>query len=222
VIARVCRAAAVLVMAASALAAGGCQGLAWVLVQTVGPFVPEETVEAEYKLEGKSLLVLVDMKDPSQVSEYPRLESELSDAINKVLRDRQACGPVVPARSVQTARRAEPEFPNWSVAQVGQYFNVDLVLHIEVLEFRLKDSPGSNVYRGYAETAVRIVSPEKGEQIWPVLSAARLISAETMPDQTTDDAGRQETILAEGLAAKIARQFYTYKKEELPLRPKVK
>jgi hypothetical protein len=191
-------------------------------VKTVGPWVPEDTVEAEYKLEGKSVLVLVDVKDPAMAAEYPRVDVELADQIGRALQEKKASGPVVPGRSVQTARRAEPEFPRWSVAQVGQYFNVDYVLHVEVMEFRLKDSLNSNVFRGYAETSVRLVSPETGEQVWPVLAAARLLSAETMPDQTADDAAQQESILTEGLAGKIARHFYTYKKDDLPLRPKVK
>lgn len=216
------RLGAVFLAAAAALAVGGCQGLAWLLVQTVGPFVPEDTVEAEFKFEGKSVLVLVDAKDPSLASEYPRLESELTDWIAKVLKEKNACGPVVPALNVRKARQAEPEFQHWSVAQAGQYFNVDRVLHVELMEFRLKDTPGSNVFRGYAETAVRVVSPETGEQVWPVLAAARLVTAETMPDQTTDEAARQEAILTEGLAGKIARHFYTYKVNETPLRPKVK
>ncbi|MCX5673065.1 MAG: hypothetical protein NTU94_17255 [Planctomycetota bacterium] len=211
-----------LALAAAALAAGGCQGLAWVLVKTVGPWVPEDTVEAEYKLEGKSLLVLVDVKDPSMAAEYPRLDAELADQVGKRLQAEKACGPVVPGRNVQTARRTEPEFPRWSVTQVGQYFNVDVVMHVEVMEYRLKDSAGSNVFRGYAETSIRLVSPETGEQVWPVLAAARLLSAETMPDQTSDEAAQQERILTEGLAEKIARHFFTYKKNDLPLRPKVK
>ena len=215
-----CGGLVLVVLAAGAVA--GCQGFAWILVKTVGPWVPEDTVEAEYKLEGKSVLVLVDVKDPAMAAEYPRLDVELADQIGRALQEKKACGPAVPGRNVQTARRAEPEFPRWSVAQVGQYFNVDYVLHVEVMEFRLKDSLNSNVFRGYAETSVRLVSPETGEQVWPVLAAARLLSAETMPDQTADDAAQQESILTEGLAGKIARHFYTYKKDDLPLRPKVK
>lgn len=216
------RLGAVFLAAAAALAAGGCQGFAWVLVQTVGPFVPEDTVEAEFKFEGKSVLILVDAKDPSLASEHPRLESNLTDQIAKALKEKNACGPVVPALNVRKARQAEPEFQHWSVAQAGQYFNVDLVLHVELMEFRLKDAPGSNVFRGYAETAVHVVSPETGEQVWPVLAAARLVTAETVPDQTTDEVTRQEAILTEGLGGKIARHFYTYKVADAPLRPKVK
>ena len=211
-----------LVLAAAALVPAGCEGLAWILVKTVGPWVPEDVVEAEYALQGKSLLVLVDMKEPGMASEYPRLDADLADRISKILQEKKVCGPVVPGRNVQAARRAEPEFPRWSIAQVGQYFNVDLVMHVEVLEFRLQEGAGSNVYRGYAEAAVRLVSPETGEQVWPVLVAVPLISAEVMPDQATDEADKQEIILTEGLAEKIARRFYTYKKDDFPIRPKVK
>jgi len=209
-----------ILLAAAALA--GCQGFAWILVKTVGPWLPEETAQAEYDMKNKSVLVLVDAKDPGFLSEYPRMESALATAISKELGDHKACGPLVPAHSVDNARRAEAKFGQWSVAQAGKYFNVDLVMHVEVLDFRLRDAPGSNVFNGYVETAVRLVSPETGEQVWPILAAARLITAETQPDVTTEERGEQETILTDGVAAKIARVFYTYKLEDLPMRPKVK
>ena len=206
----------------AAIACAGCQPFAYLLVQTIGPFVPEDEVQAEYDLKGRSILVLVDTKDPSLASENPRLQGSLSDAIGKVLAEKKACGPVVPGHSIESARRAEVKFADWSVAQVGKYFNVDLVLHIEVMEFRLRDDAASNVYHGYAEAAVRIVNPDTGEQVWPVLSPARLITAETQPGIEADRPIEQENILVDGLGQKIARQFYTYKKDDLPMRPKVK
>jgi hypothetical protein len=200
----------------------GCQPFAWILVKTIGPWLPEETAQAQYDLQNKSVLVLVDAKDPGFLSEYPRLESAISTGIGKQLGDNKACGPIVPAHSLDNARRAEPKFGQWSVVQIGKYFNVDLVMHVEVLEFRLRDAPGSNVYHGYTETALRLVSTETGEQVWPVLADARLITAETQPDQATEERGEQETILIDGIADKIARLFYTYKLEDMPMRPKVK
>ena len=200
----------------------GCQPFAYLLVQTIGPFVPEEEVQAEYELKGRSILVLVDTKDPSLASENPRLQGSLSDAIGKIIAEKKGCGPVVPGHSIESARRAEAKFGDWSVAQVGKYFNVDFVVHVEVLEFRLRDNAASNIYHGYAEAAVRIVNPETGQQVWPVLSPARLIVAESQPGVEAERPTEQENILVEGLGQKIARQFYTYKKDDLPMRPKVK
>ncbi len=210
-----------LVFMASVLGAG-CDQAAWILVKTVGPWVPEEKVEAEYRLGGQSVLVLVDVADPAVASAYPRLELIVSDGICKALEREGAAGPIVPVHSLAAARRTEPDFARWSVAQVGRYFNVDLVVHVELYEFRLKDSPGGNVFHGYAESAVRVVSPETGKQVWPVLASARLVTAETMPDVQPEESAEVATILAEGLADKIARYFYTYKKQDLPMRPKVK
>lgn len=205
-----------------ALVAPGCQAFAWVLTKTVGVFVPEDEFVAECSLEGRSVLVLVDMKDPAMAADFPRLEGALADAVGRILTDKHACGPVVPSRSLETVRRTEPHFAQWPINQVGKHFNVDAVLHVEVFDYRLRDSASSNVYHGYAEVAVRIVSPETGEQVWPVLAAARLISAETTPAVEAETTDQQESILTDGLADKIARHFFTYKRDELPLRPKVK
>ena len=146
----------------------------------------------------------------------------MSEAVGKVLAEHEACGPIVPVRSIEAARQAEVHFDDWSVAQAGKYFNVDIVLHIEMFEFRLKDNPNSTVYQGYAEAAVRLVSPETGQQVWPVISDARSISAETQPDVEAEQTGQQESILIDGFADKIARLFFTYKRDDLPKRPKVK
>jgi len=211
----------VLLLLAACLGAG-CDAFAYLLVKTVGPFVPEDEHKAEYDLTGRSLVVLVDMKDPMVATEFPRLAMSLADEIGAFLAEHDACGPVVSQHSVEAARRTERGFERWSVAQVGRYFNTDLVLHLDLFEFRLKDSPQSNVYRGYAEAAVRIVNPETDKQVWPLLAAARVVTAETLPDAVTDEPSRRERTLAEGFAEKVARHFITYKLSSLPIRPKVK
>ena len=216
------RAAALAIALLAASLACGCDAAAWILVHTIGPFVPEDEIKAEYDLKGRSVLVLVDKRDPMLSAAHPRVEAALAKAIGDTLAARGACGPLVEPHSVEAARRAEPDFDKWSVAQVGKYFNVDVVLHVELFEFRLRDNPSSNVFRGYAEAAMRLVLPETGEQAWPVLAAARVITAETLPDADVEETGKQERLLTEGFGEKIARQFYTYKVSELPLRPKVK
>jgi hypothetical protein len=207
---------------APVLLAAGCDEAAYILTKTIGPFVPEEKHEAEFDLKDASVLVLVDVEDPTVASEFPRAETLLAKGITATLDEHEACGPVVPVRSVLAARRMEPEFAQWSVAQAGEYFNVDVVLHAQLFEFRVKDSPGSNVLRGYAEAAIRLVSPETGRQVWPVLEEARLVTAEALPEADVQEAARHEEELATGLGEKIARNFCTYKYSDLPLRPKVK
>lgn len=209
-------------LALMAACGAGCQEFAYLLVKTVGPFVPEDKHEAEYDLTGRSVVVLVDVKDPLVATQLPRLPMSLADEIGEFLAKSNACGPVVSQHSVEAARRTERGFEQWSVAQVGKYFNTDLVVHVELFEFRLKDTPNSNVYRGYAEAEVRIVSPETAKQVWPVLAAARVVTAEALPDAVADEPGRQEKDLVEGFAEKIARHFCAYKLSEVPLRPNVK
>ena len=203
-------------------ACAGCDLLAYTLVKTVGPFVPPDEVKAEFRMDGRSLLVLADTSDPSLKSQFPRLEVVVGEAVAKVLREQGATGPIVPIHSLEAARMTRTGFDRWSIAEVGEYFNVDLVLYVELYEFRLKGSPGSMVWRGYAESALRVVSPETGEQVWPSPGNTRIVTAETLPDVQPAEPGELERILVEGLADKIARHFFTYKTEDLPMRPKVK
>ena len=212
--------AAILLIAAAG--ATGCDAFAWILVKTIGPLMSDDLVQAEFEVKNKSILVLVDSKDPSLLSDYPWLPMDLADAIGKDLVEHEACGPVVLPADIETARRVEPKFDSWSIAEVGRYFNVDYILHVEVSEFRLKDSSGSNVYQGQAEAAVRWVSPETSEQAWPVLAAARVVRGETQPDVEAETPAEQRSVLINGFAEKIARQFYAYNPSELSIRPKVK
>jgi len=207
---------------ASASLAVGCDEAAYILTKTIGPFVPEDKHEAEYDLAGNSVLVLVDVEDPAVAADFPRADTFLAQGIAETLKEHEASGPVVSVRSVLAARRMEPDFERWSVARTGTYFNVDVVLHVQLFEFRVKDSPSSNVLRGYAEAAVRLVSPETGRQVWPVLEEARLVTAEALPEADMKEATRHEEDLGRGLGKKIGRHFCTYKLSELPLRPKVK
>jgi hypothetical protein len=203
-------------------AAAGCDQAAWLGHHLLKPIMPPEKVEAQYDLTGKSLLVLVDVHDPELGGDFPRLQARLGDAVAKVLTDNEACGPIVPAYDLDAARRQEPEFPNWSVVKIGRYFNTDLVLHLVVYEFRVRDHPGSSVLDGFAEGTIRLVSPETGKQEWPVLAAARQVSARTLPDiEPVEDPLELERILTRGFGDKIARHFFTYNVDDLPLRPKV-
>jgi hypothetical protein len=210
-----------LVLAASLMGGTGCQALGYAFTKLVGPWLPDEETEAQYSLKDKSVLILVYTKDPSLASEHPRLQSALADAVGKVLVEQHACGPVVPSRSVEIARRSQPNFNERPVEEIGREFNVDLVLHIEVFQFNLSDIGASNMFEGYAEAGVRIVNPQTGEQVWPVLTAAKLISGKTTPAVDASQPASQETILVEGYGEKLARLFYTYKKDDLPLRRNV-
>lgn len=82
---------ALLLAATAAASAAGCQAFAWVLTKTIGSFIPEDTVQAEYDMRGRSLLVLVDVQDPTLADEHPQVESALASAIGKALpRSRRA------------------------------------------------------------------------------------------------------------------------------------
>ena len=210
-----------LVLAAVLLGASGCQATAYVLSKLLGPIMPEDEVEAQYSLKDRSVLILVDTKDPIMAAEHPRLQSALADAVGKALAEQKACGPLVPSRSVEAARRADRTFSQWSVVDVGKYFNVDLVIHVEIFDFRVTDIGASNFFNGYAEAGVRVVDPQTGEQVWPVLSAAKVITGKTTPDVDATGPTAQETILIDGYAEILARLFYTYKTDDLPMRPKV-
>ncbi len=207
----------------AALAALGCDQTAWILSETLGPLLPEEEVEPEFSFAGKSVLVLVDVGEPTVGDAFPRLQRDITRHVVTAFEDEQATGPLVPAHAVETARRSEPDFRRWSVVEVGQYFNVDYVLHVVIYDFRVRESPTSSVLDGFAESTISIVSPQRGAQVWPQLASARQVSARTLPDvEPIEDPIELERVLAEGLADKIARHFYTYKPGRLPLRPKVR
>ncbi len=205
-----------------ALGAAGCDQAAWIGYHVLKPIMPPEEVPAQFDLSNKSVLVLVDLADPDLGLEFPRLQEALAEAIGRDLAEQKAVGPVVPAASVARVRRTEPEFPTWSVARIGRHFNVDYVLHVVVQEFRVRETPTSTTLDGFAEATMRVVSPSEGRQVWPLQATARQTSAHTLPQiDPYEHPYEVERILTEGFGEKVARHFYTWRPEDLPLRPKV-
>jgi len=80
------------ILTLAAACGAGCDAFAYLLVKTVGPFVPENEHKAEDDLTGRSGVRLVDLKDPLVASEFPRLGMSLGDEIGTFLADQEACG----------------------------------------------------------------------------------------------------------------------------------
>lgn len=197
---------------------GGCNVAAYILTKLLR-FVPEKEVKAQYNLKGKSIAVLVDFEDPLLAEERPRLEIELARKICLTLEARQAVGAYVDPRDFIVLKQ-QADFDTWSVSRIGKHLDVDIIMHLKVLEFKLKVSKASSVFQGHAEVVVSLVESQTGQQVWPHLARAHLVQADTLPKPDIDNVKVQQ-ILTGGIAEKIARLFYSYKRSELPLRSDV-
>jgi hypothetical protein len=214
--------ATLLLAVALAITCGGCDAMAYILSKTFAPFVPEPAIRAQYELKGKSIVVLLDFEDPLLAEEHPRVQIDLARNICLKLDARKAIESYVEPRDLVILRQQEPDFDRWPISKVGRRCDADIVMHLNILEFRLKTSETSSVFQGRAEVGVSLVATTTGKQIWPELARPRLIQAEALPKPDVKNAADAERILTEGLADKISRLFYTHKTSELPLRSDVK
>lgn len=149
-----------LLMASLAFQAAGCAAAAW----TATLFPPEE-IPAKYEFE-ESAVVLVLVEDPRHLSDQTSLKVRLTEFLNQELEDRGLVERVVPYQQLMHLAAATVDFHTLSVAEVGEKLKADVVLHVEIESFSLKDDPNSPFWNGKLTTRVKVVSVKEG-RLWP-------------------------------------------------------
>ncbi len=199
-----------ILVAAMVMPLPGCAVAAWIAAQ----FGPEKKVPAEYEPPaGTTILVFVD--DMLHPVDYEPVKIQLTEMLNKQLVDNKVVSKTIPYSRLGEFISATPGFNSLAVSEVGQKLGADMVLYVQIDEFRLRDAAAtSELWKGRLATTVRLVDVTKG-RLWPTDSPTghMVPKAET---QTVSDSSqaRGEQIskeLAAEIADKIAKLFYSHK-----------
>ncbi len=204
-----------LLLVAFALAPlGGCQVLIWL----DAVLKPTEPVAALYEIEDpeeKTLLVVIDDRDIDEAVNCARLREELTEAINVEFLANDIVGKAISFDTVQSLYTARPQFlyslPFQTMAEMT---NADMVLHVRILAFRLKESEEGPIWNGRLETSVRLLSSED-TVLYP---KDRPVDGHTIDKSTLSNsqsssgtyAIRLTHDLAVDQAVKIAKLFYEH------------
>jgi len=196
--------------AAMAMSLPGCAVAAWFAAQ----FGPEKKIPAEYEPPaGKTILVFVD--DMLHPVDYEPVKIELTEMLNGQLIAHKVAAKTIPYSRLGEFIAATPSFNSLAVSEVGQKLGADMVLHVQIDEFSLRDTASaSELWKGRLGTTVRLVDVTKG-RLWPTDDPAGHMVLPKAETQTVSDSSqaRGEQIskeLAAETADKIAKLFYSH------------
>jgi hypothetical protein len=193
---------------------GGCQVLIWL----DAVLCPTEPVAAMYEIEDpeeKLILVVVDDRDIDEAVNCARLQEELTEAINVELLANDVVGTAVSFDTIQNLYTSRPQFRyTLPFETMAEMVHADLVLHVRILAFRLKESEEGPIWNGRLETSVRLLSaddtilfpkdrPVDGIAIEKTTLSNNQSASGTYAIQLTHD-------LAVDQAKKIAKLFYEH------------
>lgn len=196
----------------AALAAGtGCRAtIAYIVASTARP----PKVPAVFSPpKGKTIAVFVD--DPADVIGYEPARRKLIEELNHLLRDHGVAGRTVAYEAMQAALAgaARASDPTFSVSEIGQVCGADLVLYLEVTEFRLKDAPSLPIWNGTFAARARLVEVGVG-RLWPKDRAQGYPVPpvkEPARHEASETHGRTlAVVLAEKMARNVAQLFYKH------------
>lgn len=202
----------ILALIAAACGTAGCQLLTAAAVATSED--PKEEVAAEFsKLAGKRAMVLV-WAESDTLFEYPHVRMEVGAYLADHLKARIPDVRFIPARKVEEYIERLATYTQ-DPQDAGREFSVDLVIHITLLEFSMRDREMAQFYRGRvrASTAVYDMKDPSGQVQRYSLTDVFVQYPPDRPvgfDKTAATVVRQKTY--EVLADAIGRKFYTWER----------
>lgn len=193
----------------AAVSLSGCQ----VIFVALEKMFPKERVPALFSLPGgKTVLVFPD--DLQNPLSYPTVKRRLAQKLNAVLMEKRLAGRTIPYERLMELRSAEPEFNLMGICKIGRRLGADLVVYVDIEQFKLKDSPVDTLWRGRLGGRAKVVDVLKG-RIWPEESAGYPVKVNTPLAESHADTfgGELAKKLAEDLAVEVAQLFHDHYRE---------
>ena len=205
------------VLLMGSLCIGGCGAMAW-----WASWLPPDAVDALYEFpKDTTVLVLVD--DPKGLGREASIQLDLANALNDQLLKHKVAADIVPQRKLLFEMARIPSFHQLSISEIGRRLKADIVLHIKIEQFALKDNRLSPIWHGELGTTIKVVSVTEG-RLWPKDRHYGYAMPEINSPRESDDGSKRmgEKItmrMAKEMADKIAKLFYKHPgkaHEELP------
>jgi hypothetical protein len=176
-----------------------------------------ETINPEFnRLDGKQVLVYV-WTPPEIAWDYPKLRLDLSaylaDYFKSAKEMAKAKVRVVDPLQVERYLEQQNTFEH-DPAELGRHFKADIVLHLSVYEFSVRDPEMAHFYRGRLGASVHVydmANPEEPERI--ALQDAKAVVPEDEPigiESATADQVRQMTY--DTFTVEVGKKFHQWDK----------
>jgi hypothetical protein len=147
-----CRARAVplfalAVLGLSAGVSGGCnviEATKWFMYQNSPK---TEQVDAEYAGLSKQKVLVYVWAEPETLWDYPQMRLDLAAHLSSYLKEHVDKVEIIPARQVEAHIKSLSTM-NPEAADLGRHFHADMVVHLSVYKFSMRDPGMSQFYRG--------------------------------------------------------------------------
>jgi hypothetical protein len=165
------------------------------------------------RLTNTKTLVMV-WAEPETLYDYPYVRLELSTYISDKIRAGVEGVQVVNARKVEDYIQSHP-LQAVDPRTVGQHFEADMVVYVELLEFQIRDPEAPDLLQGKARGAVRVhdLTAEADEFEFQELEEVEV----TFPEQPAFRAMTAPTVIRgetyQQFAELVARKFYAHEEE---------
>jgi hypothetical protein len=199
----------------------GCGLMDVMLAKTAAVAEGDPKTKPLFSLEGRHVVILVDVANQELLDRYPTVRYRLASAVAQELGRTRAVATIVNPRDLMTYAQTEPEYDRLSAVEIGRHFQADTVLHLVVTGYDVEQATGVETFSGQAEADLRVIDVPKSEQIFPGLGRFHTLGVKSKTGIRAESAPQAEAKILDALALKVSIVFVEYKVEDLPRRPDV-
>ncbi|MBN2210668.1 MAG: hypothetical protein JW709_04655 [Sedimentisphaerales bacterium] len=190
---------------------GGCGPLYGIFV---APLTPPKTVDAEFDISDKQLLIWVDLA-VAEDEQSTVLRREIAEELGTLLKANKAIAGIVDYEKVMRFRRQHDDAMTWPIQKLGQELGGDYVLYVLVNQLDTRHEIGQDFFEGHLAGACKLIESSTGQRVWPVSQAQRPF---TIAKDFVEEAGptyerRLIKDMSKDLAAQVGPCFYKHKVE---------
>ncbi len=177
-------------------------------------------VEAKFRLTDQPILILVD--DAAGHVDWPMATGYLIDNLSQELLKRKGANRIIPRRTLNNLRRADPRFEKRSARKIGELAGATQVLWIEVRDYLGEAEFLEVANAAYFSVMVKVLNVLEKEsrskvRLWPASREGHYVTVsltggEVAIAKTKDTVSKE---LASRLAVAIAKLFCDYRPDDL-------
>ncbi len=189
----------------------GCAHLALLLSPDL-----REKVNAEYKLPGGKIVLIVDdyMVETANETIKDRIATSAIELMMANKASRRA--EFIPYSKVQSVSMTGSDGTRYSLQNLGKKIGGETVIYINIVQFDLNPDEDIPLIEPVGRAQVKVVDVESGDRLWPIDIAGRTVQVHGKRDtEDVESADRQKwnRKLADMIAQVVAELFYDHRAE---------
>lgn len=186
-------------------------------------FSPRQWQEARFELTQNRLAILID--GVAGREDHPLFRRGLHDKTAELLAEHEINDAVAPYSEQLELAARHPDYADWSIQKIGRELGAEQAIHIQLVEFELRETPTHPLLNPSASVRVKVIdvnAQPRLARLWPDDVGGHAIEVERRPREARSirviDAEAEK--LGKDLAQHVARLFFKYDTEErIPTEP---